>query len=217
MSYRYYPAFVNLEGRHCLVVGGGKVAERKTLSLLRAGAAVTVVSPALTSTLRTQKAQGKIGHIPRNYKKGDCKGAFLVIAATSDEKTNRRVSEHALSLVNVVDVPEMSSFIVPSIVQRGLLTFAVSTSGASPALAKTVRRELQTLYGQRFGKFLHFLQRIRKEAFSEIPDKGKRRQFLRGIASAKIVDTLRRDGFKAARREILLYEASFKERMRNDG
>ncbi len=198
----YYPAFINLCGKNCVVVGGGRIAERKVLSLIRSGAKVKVISPVITDTLEKYKNKKQIEHIKRNYKKGDLKDAFLVIAATSDEVTNKKVSDEADCLVNVVDMPEMANFIVPSVINRGMMTIAVSTSGASPAAAKTVRKELEMLYNKDFGKFLVFLKKLRAKALKEIPDKEIREQFLKSLASKQVINTLRKKGFEKAKEMI---------------
>jgi len=199
----YYPAFINLCGKQCVVVGGGKVAERKVLTLLDSGAAVKVISPALTDVLEKQKDKGRIRHIRRNYRSGDLKGAFLVIAATSDERINRKVSDDAPCLVNVVDKPEMANFIVPSVVNRGPMTIAVSTSGASPAIARAVRKELELLYNKDFGQFLDFLKKLRKRAIKEITDKKARERFLKDVASKEVLSILRGKGFKEAKEKVI--------------
>lgn len=199
----YYPAFINLCGKQCVVVGGGKVAERKVLTLLDSGAAVKVISPALTYVLEKQKDKGRIRHIRRNYRSGDLKGAFLVIAATSDERINRKVSDDAPCLVNVVDKPEMANFIVPSVVNRGPMTIAVSTSGASPAIARAVRKELELLYNKDFGQFLDFLKKLRKRAIKEITDKKARERFLKDVASKEVLSILRGKGFKEAKEKVI--------------
>lgn len=199
----YYPAFINLSGKKCVVVGGGKVAERKVLSLLRSGANVAVISPAITNILKKYKEKGKIKHIERDYKNGDIKDAFLVIAATSDEATNISVSRDAPFLVNVVDRPDLANFIVPSVVSRGPMTIAISTSGASPAMAKEVRKELEILYGKDFGRFLAFLRQLRKKVLQDITDNKKREMLLKRVASKEIFDTLREKGLKSAKERVL--------------
>lgn len=199
----YYPAFINLCGKQCVVVGGGRVAERKVLSLLNSGAAVKVISPAITDTLKRQKQSGRIKHIKRNYRSGDLKDAFLVIAAASDEDINRKVSEEAPCLVNVVDMPEMANFIVPSVLNRGPMTITVSTSGASPAAARAVRKEIESLYNKNFGQYLNFLKQMRKKIIKAIPDKKARERFLNGVASKEIFNILRENGFKEARQMVL--------------
>lgn len=199
----YYPAFVNLKGKRCAVVGGGKVAERKVLSLLRSGARVKVISPAITRTLEKQKSKGGIEHIEREYRKGDLKGIFLAVAATSDVRVNARISHDAPCLVNVADRPEQANFIVPSLVKRGPLTIAVSTSGASPAAAKTIRKELEVIYGKGFGLFLGFLKGLRTRAVKEITDKTIRESFLKGVASEECFAVLREKGLREAKKMIM--------------
>lgn len=199
----YYPAFLDLRGKRAVVVGGGRIAERKILSLIEAGADVTVVSPSLTERLRQAKDEGLISHLSRSYRKGDSRGSFLVIAATDSEETNSRVAGDAPALLNVVDVPSECNFIAPSVVRRGPLTLAISTGGASPAMARTLRKELQKIYGPEFSGYLRFLKEVRAEALARIGQQGKRERFLKGLASQKMVDMLRTEGLRAAKEEIL--------------
>lgn len=201
---RYYPVFLKIEGEKCVVIGGGGVAERKARALLDAGGRVTVISPVLTRRLEKEKQAGKITHVARRYRKGDLKGAFVVIAATDSEEENIKVSEETKArgpkdnkrrlkntmetdekgargpIVNVVDRPELCSFIVPSVVRRGPLQIAISTSGASPATAKAIRKELEKLYGPEFGRHLRRLAKLRAKAFKEIKDKRERSRYLKG-------------------------------------
>jgi precorrin-2 dehydrogenase/sirohydrochlorin ferrochelatase len=127
----------------------------------------------------------------------------LVIAATSDERINSRVSGDAPFLVNVVDRPELANFIVPSVVSRGPMTIAISTSGASPAMAKAVRKELELLYNKDFGHFLAFLRQLRKKAMRDIPDNKERERLLKEAGSKEILSILRKNGFKAAKNKVL--------------
>ncbi len=193
-----YPVFLTLKGKKCIVIGGGRVAERKVLSLLESGADITVISPEVTKRLRgksvnrvnrvnrAKSSGGNLRHISREYKKGDLKNAFLVIAATDSNEINRRVSKDAPCLVNVVDVPSLCNFIVPSVVKRGPLTIAISTSGVSPSIAKAIRKELEKLYGAEFGKRLASLRKIRTKAMAEIKDKKKRGRFLKKLGTEAI-------------------------------
>ncbi|MEJ2684619.1 MAG: bifunctional precorrin-2 dehydrogenase/sirohydrochlorin ferrochelatase [Candidatus Sulfobium sp.] len=199
----YYPAFLDLRGKRAVIVGGGRIAERKILSLIEAGADVTVVSPSLTERLRQEKSDNRISHLSRSYRKGDLLGSFLVIAATDSEEINSRVAGDAPALVNVVDVPSECNFIAPSVVRRGPLTLAVSTGGASPAMAKTLRKELQKAYGPEFSGYLRFLKQVRAEALAGIGQKVKRERFLKGLASQKMVNMLRTKGLKAVKEKIL--------------
>jgi precorrin-2 dehydrogenase/sirohydrochlorin ferrochelatase len=192
----YYPAFIDLEGRPCVVVGGGRVAERKVSALLEAGARVTVVSPALTRGLSGKGSAGEIRHRARRFRPSDLGGVFLVIAATDSEEENTRISQAAseagVPLVNVVDMPEHCGFIVPATVKRGPLTIAVSTSGASPAMARAIREELEGRYGPAFGKYLATLRRKREAALREMEDPEERERFLKSLVSADVLDALRR-------------------------
>lgn len=178
----YYPILLNLKGKRCVVVGGGKVAERKALPLLKSGAKITVISPECTGRLKKEHLQERITYISRRYKKGDLKNAFLVIAATDSNETNRKISEDAPYLVNVVDKPLLCNFIVPSVVRRGPLTIAVSTSGISPSLARTIRKELEGLYGREFVKHLNHIKKMRVKALSGIKNNKERIKFLRGLS-----------------------------------
>lgn len=200
----YYPVFLNLEKKKVVVCGGGHVAERKISSLLKTGAEVTVISPKITRRLEKIKSQKRLKHICRQYRRNDMKDAFLVIAATDNISVNERVAQDAQCLVNVVDAPAFCNFIVPSTVNRGLLKLAISTSGVSPALAKTIRIELEDRYGVEFSKFLEFLQNIRAKAMKFINDRKKRRQFLEYIGSRLMVDILRQKGVMEAKKVITL-------------
>lgn len=198
----YYPAFLNLAGKKTVVIGGGRVAERKILSLIKAHAKVKVISPYLTKRLEREKLKGKIKHVCRNYKKGDLTNAFLVITATDSLRINEKISHDAPCLVNVVDMPDLCNFIVPSLVKRGHLQFAISTSGMSPAFAKSIRKELEDIYGLEFSEYLRLLKIIRKRALHELRDKKKRTEFLKSIASEKIIRMLREKGLKKTKSHL---------------
>ena len=198
----YYPAFLNLQGKKAVVVGGGSIAERKILSLLKAGAAVTVVSPAITARLRKEKEKKSLTHIARSYRKGDLRESVLVIAATNSPSVNTQIAADAPFLVNVVDVPKECSFIAPSVIKRGPLTIAISTGGISPAFSKTIRQELEKIYGEEIGEYLKFVGSIRKKALAGISDKKKRERFLKDLASGKILQSLRAKGFQVVRKAI---------------
>ena len=166
---RYFPVFLDLQGKTCVVVGGGRVGERKVRGLLKAGARVKVISPELTAPLLLLRDKGKIAHVSRTYRRGDLQAAFLAVAATGDRITNEEVFREALGervLVNVVDDPGHSSFIVPSIVDKKDLLVAVSTSGRSPALARVVRRKLEKEIGPEYGLLLDLFGKIRKKLLS---------------------------------------------------
>ena len=183
---RYYPVFLNLTKKRCVVIGGGKVAERKVLSLLKAGAAVTVASPELTPKLLELKGRGKIAHIARQYEEGDLKGAFLAVSAAGAAGLNDKIVSDGC-LLNAADEPDKCDFIVPSTVTRGLLTVAVSTSGVSPALARTIGIHLRRKLGKDFASYLSFLKKFRKQALAGIKDKSKKAALLKMAGSGASV------------------------------
>ncbi len=201
---KYYPAFLNLQGKKVVVVGGGNVAERKVLTLIKAGAVVTVISPLLTKRLQKEKEARRMRHLSRAYKKGDLKDSFMVIAATDSPGVNTRVAGDAPGLLNVVDVPSECNFIAPSVVERGPLVFAISTGGTSPAFAKAVRREIEKLYGKVFSDYLGFVKTLRSRAMQDIPDKAAREKFLKGLASGDILDTLRTKGLDTVKKSVMV-------------
>jgi len=160
----YYPLFLEMKGRPCLVVGGGQVAQRKVEGLLAAEAAVTVVSPDLTPGLATLKKEGRIRHRQREYQQGDLEGFSIVVAATADKATNARVAQDARAggaLVNAVDDPASCDFILPSVVRRGEVALAVSTGGLSPALARRLREELEAYLSDDFAPLVELLAEVR--------------------------------------------------------
>ena len=159
-----YPLFALIEDRPCLVVGGGAVGERKVQDLLAAGAKVTVVSKDLTPRLVALAAAGQIKAIQGDFSPEYLDGMILVVGATDDQQVNREVSAAAQArhlLVNIVDAPDLCTFIVPAQVRRGPLTIAVSTGGASPALARQMREELEQRFGPEYGRYLRLLEAVR--------------------------------------------------------
>lgn len=162
----FYPILVELQGKKVLVVGGGKVAQRKIETLLECGAFVQVVARELTAELEQLRSRRKIEFLGGEFSHAYLEGAFLVFAATDDAMLNRRVSQAAQQrglLVNAVDQPADCNFIVPSVLTRGNLLIAVSTSGKSPAFARKVRVELERHFGEEYGFFLNLMGNLRKE------------------------------------------------------
>ena len=174
----FYPAFIDLTGRRCLVVGGGPVGTEKTEKLLDAGADVRLVSPQITPRLAALVAANVIGEFHRRgYETADLDACLLVIAATADAEVNREVwqdAEARTMLVNVVDVPPLCNFIVPSIMRHGELAVAVSTGGASPVVARTVRERIQAEIGPEWGELVALMRQTReglKERFTTMPSR----------------------------------------------
>jgi precorrin-2 dehydrogenase/sirohydrochlorin ferrochelatase len=196
----YYPAFLNLQGKRVVVVGGGKIAERKILGLLKTGADITVISPQITKKIDQARLKRKFKYISREYRKGDLNKAFLAIAATDSSIVNEKVSKDAPCLLNVVDTPQLCNFIVPSTVIRGPLTVAISTGGVSPALSRSIRTEIEKMYGSDFSQYVESLRKIRVEALEAIPDNEKRRRVLKALASERMLKSLRVKGFRETKK-----------------
>jgi siroheme synthase-like protein len=161
-----FPLFVELEGRPCVVLGGGAVAERKVEGLLAAGAVVTVVSPALSPALATLASAGRIAHVARSYTEGDLAGAALAFAATDDGGVNAAVALEGRAhgvWVNAADDPAHCDAILPAVVRRGAVTVAVSTGGASPALARAVRQRIEAALPDAYGPLADVAAAARRE------------------------------------------------------
>jgi precorrin-2 dehydrogenase len=191
---KVYPVALLVEGRRCVVIGGGEVAARKVGSLLEVGALVTVVSPVLGEDLTRRVEHGEIVHRPRAYGRGDLVGAFLAFAATDDEETHAEIAREAEEegvLLNVVDRPRWCTFIVPSIARRGDLSVAVSTGGASPALARRLREEIEGLVGPEYERAALLLERLRRYLQEHEPRGEERQRILRRLARSELIDLLR--------------------------
>ena len=159
-----FPLYANVVGKRCVVVGGGKVAERKVADLLAAGASVQVISPDITPVLARQAAAKVLEWLPAPYAPEHLEGAWLVFAATNIRAVNAQVSQDAADrrcFVNVADAPEEGGFLVPSVVRRGDLCLSVSTGGNNPILARKVAQELQTRYGSEYGLLVELLGQMR--------------------------------------------------------
>lgn len=205
---KYYPVFLDLSDKKCIIIGGGKVAERKCLALLKSKARVAIISPGITRRLAAYREKGLITHIKRGYRHGDIKSAHLVIAATDSEETNRKVAKEASgrgTLLNIADAPSLCNFIVPSVVRKGHLVISVSTGGASPAAAKAIKTELKRLYGHDFSQYLMFLKNIRPLIMKKEQNKKKRTILLEKLGSAKMLNMLRKKGFKGAKKAAVNY------------
>ena len=189
----YVPIFCDLKGRKVVIVGGGRVAERKVSSLIPSGADITLISPEVTERLSELAQKGAINHVKRAFEKGDLEGAWLVIAATDDGEVQREVfkeAERQRCFCNVVDQPERCSFIVPSLVKRGALSIAISTGGQSPGLARSLRKRLQEEFGQEWGVYVEIIGRLRRVILSEAeaPEGAKR---LERLLDSRCLDWIR--------------------------
>ena len=186
---KYYPIFLNLRERRCVVVGGGPVAERKARGLVAAGAKVRLISPEGTVPLARLAARKKLTLRRRRYRKGDLKGSFLVFAATDDRKVQEAVAREARevrALLNSADDPKGSDFLVPARFSRGRLQAAISTGGSSPALAKLLRQQLDTLLEKGISARLASLSKLRQQLKSSIPKQIGRARVHRFLAAEAI-------------------------------
>jgi siroheme synthase-like protein len=182
MTRQYYMACLDLEGRRCVVVGGGAVAAEKVAGLLTCAARVTVVAPELHDDLREAPIQWR----RRGYRATDLAGAFLVIAATDDRSVNERVHHDAEArglLCNVADVPELCNFILPAVHREGPIAVAVSTGGASPALAKRIRSEIAERIGPEHAELAERLQALRPEVKQRFPTYEERRDYFEALVA----------------------------------
>ncbi len=192
----YYPIFLDLTRKKALVVGGGLVAQRKVETLLKYGALISLVSLELTGRLQEMAAEKTIQYLGHEFREAHLEGMFLVIAATDDPALNHRVSLQAQKrglLINAVDQPEDCNFIVPSILRRGNLQVAISTSGKSPALARKIRKDMELQFGEEYEKLLNLMGIVRKEILSRgMSQEANKRIFMEIIAS-DILEALARE------------------------
>jgi precorrin-2 dehydrogenase/sirohydrochlorin ferrochelatase len=181
-----YIACLRLSGRSCLVVGGGEVGLEKVEGLLACDGRVTLVAPAAVPELEAYAAEGSIAWERREFRDGDLDGRFLAIAATSDTDVNISVydgAERRAMLVNVVDVPPLCNFILPAILRTGPLAIAISTAGASPALAKRMKREVAAAFGEPYARLAVLLNESRGWAKANLPTYQDRKEFFESIVN----------------------------------
>src|SRR5437764_14517433 len=201
----FYIACLRLKGRRCMVVGGGDVGLEKVEGLLACDADVTLVAPEAIGELQTLAAEESIAWERREYAgPSDLEGTFIVIAATSSTDVNIRVYEDAerrAMLVNVVDVPPLCNFILPAIVRTGPLAIAISTAGASPALAKRMKREVSDMFGEHYARLAELLNDARGWAKGTLPTYQDRKEFFESIVNGDPdpVELLRRGDEQAVR------------------
>jgi precorrin-2 dehydrogenase/sirohydrochlorin ferrochelatase len=182
----FYIACLRLKGRPCLVVGGGEVGLEKVEGLLACDGDVTLVAPEAEPALQELAREGSIRWERRSYEPADLEGKFLAIAATNDSEVNIGVfddAERRAMLVNVVDVPPLCNFILPAIVRTGPLAIAISTAGASPALAKRMKREVSQLFGEEYARLAVLLNDARGWAKATLPTYQDRKEFFEGIVN----------------------------------
>ena len=203
----FYIACLKLSGRRCLVVGGGDIGLEKVDGLLAADGDVTLVAPNAIPALQSLATEGSIAWERRDYLADDLEGTFIVIAATNDTDVNIKVFEDAerrAMLVNVVDVPPLCNFILPAIVRTGPLAIAISTAGASPALAKRIRNQIAEEYGEPYARLAVMLNEVRGWAKGTLPTYQDRKAFFESIVNGEPDPVeLLRQGDEAAVRDLI--------------
>jgi uroporphyrin-III C-methyltransferase/precorrin-2 dehydrogenase/sirohydrochlorin ferrochelatase len=202
---RYYPVLLDLSGRRCVVVGGGAIAEGKVGPLAAAGARVTVIAPVLNTVLTAQHRAGRFAHVARGYATGDLTGAFLAIAATDDPDVNHAVHAEAVAvgaLINVVDDVPYCGFILPSVMRRGDLTIAVSTSGRAPALAVRIRERLERELGDEYGRFLELAAELRAPLAAAVRSSEERKRIWYRLVDSDVLTLLRAGEIRRARDRV---------------
>lgn len=201
----FYPVFLNIQGRKCVIVGAGEVAERKALRLLECGAAVSVIGREPTPGLKKLADEGRVEYIAGYYDETFIKGAYLVISATDDPAVNESVqcaANREEILINVVDDPERCDFILPSIVQRGALQIAISTGGTSPGMARKVRLDLEKEYGGEYALFLEILARLRKKVLERGRTPAENKKIFEAVVNSEALDLVRGKKWDGARQVI---------------
>lgn len=193
-KFPYYPIYIDIEDRQVLIVGGGNVCARKAETMMRYGARVTIVSPAVTDEIEAWERGGMLAVKRKLYEEPDLAGASVVIASTDDPCVNARVARDCRRRripVNVVDVTHLCEFIVPAIIEKGSVQIAVSTGGKSPALARTLKEDLQRTIGPEYAEVNDLLGTLRKSAKKVLPTDVDRKRFFDGIIAAGLLDMLR--------------------------
>lgn len=198
---RYYPVFLALEGKKVLVVGGGRVAQRKIETLLEHGALVNVVAREFNRPIASMVEKGLIQYAGQDFAESHLDHIFLVIAATSDVSLNRHISEQAQQrglFVNAVDQPSECNFIVPSVLRRGDLVVAVSTSGKSPAFARKVREDLEEHFGEEYASFLTLMGNLRELVLSRGLSQEQNKVLFEKLISSPLLVSIRDNNWERA-------------------
>ncbi|BCJ85048.1 precorrin-2 dehydrogenase/sirohydrochlorin ferrochelatase family protein [Effusibacillus dendaii] len=207
MGKNWFGAFLDMSGQLCVVIGGGQVAERRVQSVLVRNAKVRVVSPNLTEKLTVLAERGQIEHIHRSFQPGDTRGAFLTIAATNSSSVNRQAITEARSegrLANGVHAADEGNLLFPAVLERGPLQVAITTSGLGPALARLIREELESYFGDEYGTYLDKLASVRERLLQTIDEEPIRTEILRQIVRSDVRELLRERNAAEADRIIQL-------------
>lgn len=203
---KYFPIFLDIRGKPCLVVGGGEIATHKASQLLKYGPRLTIVAPTATAAILDWAGRREISYAPRAFQPADVDGKTLVVSATNDKTVDAEVSEAAMErgvLVNIADVPELCSFVYGAIVERGDLQIVVSTSGRSPAFAAHLKRDLEHQFGEEYAQYLDILGEARLHTRRTLPDLKQQQAAYRKLLSMDLLGLLREGRADEARRKAL--------------
>ena len=202
---RYYPLFLDITDRRCVVIGGGDVAERKVARLLDFGASVVVVGKTLTPGLEAMKKAGRISHIDVDYDQALIDDAFLVIGATDRDDVNAKISRDGKEkgiLVNIVDDPDKCDFVLPSLIRQGDLLIAISTGGKSPALAKKLREDMEHLFGTEYQTLLEVMGQLREKLVVKGRSSDENRRVFEAVVHSDILKHIKDKSWDKVRRII---------------
>jgi len=203
--FPYYPIYLDIEDRDVVIIGGGNVCARKAETMMKYGARVTIVSPEFTDEIRQWASDGKLTTRQKAYDESDIEGANIVIASTDDQRVNEQIAADCRRRripVNVVDVTPLCEFIVPAIIESGSIQIAVSTGGKSPAIARTLKEDLQRLIGPEYAEVNDLLGTLRDDAKAVLPTDTDRKRFFDGIIARGILAMLREGRRSDAYEEI---------------
>lgn len=192
--YPYYPIYLDIENRNVVIIGGGNVCARKAETMMKYGARVTIVSPELTDEIEGWAREGCLALKRKTYEASDLDGAHIVIASTDHQTVNEQIAADCRARripVNVVDVTPLCEFIVPAIIEKGSIQIAVSTGGKSPAVARTLKEDLQRMIGPEYAEANDVLGTLRDGAKRILPTDVDRKRFFDGIIAAGILEMLR--------------------------
>jgi len=202
----FYPINLNVTGQLCVIIGGGAVATRKIISLLACDAKVRVISPELSSGLKQFIDQNKLEWLPRAYMPGDLQGATLAFALTDHPEVQRQIATEAKELglpINIGDNPEACTFQTAATIRQGDLLISVSTGGGSPALAATIRKELEAQYGPEYGDLVKLLSMIRQLTVGQSSSQEKQKLLLESILETNILALLREKEWQLLHEKLL--------------
>jgi siroheme synthase-like protein len=223
--YPYYPIYLDIENRNVVIIGGGNVCARKAETMMKYGARVTVMSPEFTEEIEQWAREGCLRIERKTYDPGDLDGANIVIASTDNSAVNEQIAADCRARkipVNVVDVTPLCEFIVPAIIESGSIQIAVSTGGKSPAVARTLKEDLQRLIGPEYAEANDVLGSLRDgaKAAASLPTDIDRKRFFDGIIAAGILDLLRsgrrREAYEAIARACEAAGVPLSDRVRQE-